>query len=65
MPRVKRLYVKYREQLKLSDFPNFHQSGSVMGMRERYYGDNALLVRCGSYVYNVTSNPEIYNDYAH
>lgn len=44
----------------LSRFPNFHKSGSITGMKRLYYGQNALLVRCGNYIYNVTSEPEIY-----
>jgi hypothetical protein len=47
--------------LGLSRFPNFHKSGSVRGMKKLYYGMNALLVRCGSFIYNVTSEPSIYN----
>ncbi len=27
---------------------------------KQYYGVAALLVRCGSYIYNVTSEPNIY-----
>lgn len=30
-----------------------------------YYGRDALLVRCGSYIYNVSSAPEIYYKVAH
>jgi hypothetical protein len=44
----------------LSNFPNFGPNGSVTGMRARYYGPDALLVRCGAYVYNVTGRPDIY-----
>jgi hypothetical protein len=29
-------------------------------MRKLYYGDKALLVRCGSYIYNVSGAPDIY-----
>ena len=29
-------------------------------MKKVYYGRDALLVRCGSYIYNVSSAPEIY-----
>lgn len=45
----------------LDDFPNFHKSGSIRGMKKLYYGKDALLVRCGSYIYNVTRQPDIYN----
>ena len=60
-PRVKFLTVKEGERLNIDRFPNFDRSGSVIGMRKHYYGNNALLVRCGSYIYNVSSEPEIYN----
>lgn len=30
-------------------------------MKKLYYGNDALLVRCGQYVYNVTNEPSIYN----
>ena len=56
--RVKYLNVKDGERLGIDKYPNFHRTGSIRGMKQRYYGDNALLVRCGSYIYNVTS--EIY-----
>ena len=49
------------ERLHIHDFPNFAKNGSIRGMKELYYGKNALLVRCGNYIYNVTSKPEIYN----
>ena len=29
----------------LSRFPNFHKSGSVRGMKKRYYGKDCLLVK--------------------
>lgn len=46
----------------LSEFPNFHKSGSIKGMKNKYYGKNALLIKRGEYIYNVTSSPEIYNN---
>lgn len=45
--------------------PNFHKTGNVAGMKQRYYGLNALLVRCGNYIYNVSSEPHIYHLLAH
>lgn len=62
--RVKILPVKYHDVFNMSRFPNFSKTGSVSGMRE-YYGRDALLVQCGSYIYNVTSEPEIYWKWAH
>lgn len=44
----------------LSDFPNFSVTGSVSGMKKQYYGKGAMLLRKGQYIYNVTSQPEIY-----
>jgi hypothetical protein len=49
----------------LDRFPNFSVTGSIKGMRKIYYGKDALLVRKGSYIYNVTSEPDIYNNHAH
>jgi len=58
MARVKIL----NEKMDLSAFPNFHKSGSVTGMKKLYYGKDALLVKSGNYIYNVSSEPGIYND---
>ena len=60
MPRVKTIKVNDRAAAKLSIFANFHKSGSIAGMKKQYYGKDALLVRCGQYVYNVTPQPDIY-----
>ena len=46
----------------LSIFPNFSASGSIRGMKNLYYGKNALLIRSGSYIYNVTK--EVYDFYS-
>lgn len=29
-------------------------------MKKLYYGKDALLVKCGNYIYNVSSEPSIY-----
>lgn len=60
MARVKYLYVKDGERVNIERFPNFHVSGSIRGMKEKFYGKNALLVQCGSYIYNVSKDPVIY-----
>lgn len=63
MARVR--YIKVAEGNRIgligSNLPSFHHTGSVRGMKKRFYGRYALLVRCGSYIYNVTSKPSIYN----
>ena len=55
--RTKRVSEEKGRQLNLSRFPNFHKSGSITGMKKLYYGKDALLVRCGDYIYNVSSEP--------
>jgi hypothetical protein len=65
MARVKYLPVAEGRSLNIENFPNFSASGCVKGMKEKYYGQDALLVKCGSYIYNVTERPEIYYGRAH
>jgi hypothetical protein len=72
MARVKYLSVKSSKAKELtgtdadpkSGLPNFHRSGSVKEMKNQFYGQDALLVQCGQWIYNVTSKPEIYHEYA-
>lgn len=58
--RTKTLYRCDAQKIDISRFPNFHITGSITGMKKLYYGKNALLVRCGSWIYNVSSEPEVY-----
>ena len=60
-PRVKTLPVKDRHKYYLGNCPSFSVTGSVTGMRAKFYGNNALLVRCGQYIYKVNEYPEIYH----
>jgi len=53
------------EKVDLSRFPNFSKTGSIKGMKDRYYGKDALLVKHGAYIYNVTSEPHIYFNLSH
>ena len=46
----------------LSIFPSFSKTGSIIGMKQKYYGMDALLIRCGNYIYKVTK--EVYNYYS-
>lgn len=62
IPPVKHMSVKDGERWNLSEFPNSPVTGSARGMREQFYGNDALLVRCGDYIYNVSSEPEIYEN---
>lgn len=63
--RVKYLYKKDGEEIGISSYPNFSATGSIKRMKKLYYGKDALLVRCGGYIYNVTYAPHIYFSYAH
>lgn len=63
MPRVKQL--NKNAPFDLSRYPNFSKTGSIKGMKKLYYGKNALLVKSGAYIYNVTSTPRIYENFAH
>ena len=62
MAKVKSMTREEGERYNISNYPNFHISGSVKGMKNLYYGKNCLLVKCGDYIYNVSSNEEIYNN---
>ncbi|HEZ7985995.1 MAG TPA: hypothetical protein RWO09_03550 [Ruminococcus sp.] len=62
MARTRYLPVRLGEKLHISAYPNFHKSGSIAGMKKLYYGEKALLVRCGSYIYKV---PQRIYDMAH
>ena len=63
--RVRRLKVKDGKILNIEKYPNFSATGSIKGMKDKFYGKDALLVRCGSCIYNVTSQPDIYYGRAH
>ena len=58
--KVRYLYKKDGIEFHIDNYPNFHKSGSVTGMKNKFYGKDALLVQCGDYIYNVTKNPHIY-----
>lgn len=60
MSKVRYLKVADGKRVNISQFPNFSATGSIAGMKKKYYGEDALLVRCGSWIYNVTSRPDIY-----
>lgn len=60
--RTKYINVADGKRVNISQYPNFHKSGSIAGMKNLYYGKDALLVRCGEWIYKVPQ--EIY-DMAH
>ena len=63
MPRVKYLHPTDAARLGLNDLhlPNFHITGSIIGMKKQFYRQDALLVRSGTFIYYVSSHPEIYD----
>jgi hypothetical protein len=63
--KTKTIYTADYHTVDLSRFPNFHKTGSIAGMKRLYYGRNALLVRCGSFIYNVSAASSIYHNLAH
>lgn len=58
--RVKGMTIEQGKRVKIDRFPTFHITGSIRGMK-RLYGYDCLLVRVGSYIYNVTAEPQIYH----
>jgi len=50
---------------KLYTCPNFHRTGSIIGMKKMYYGMDSLLVKSGSYIYNVSAYPDIWSKHSH
>ena len=59
MARVKYMTKDQAAQCNLDSYPSFGPNGNVAGMKKKYYGKDALLVRSGAYVYHVPA--EIYN----
>lgn len=58
MPIVRYMNKEQKKIYNLSQYPNFSVTGSIQGMKEKYYGKDALLVRSGSWIYKVP--PEVY-----
>lgn len=56
MARVRYMDKEMKKQYNLEQYPNFSSTGSVRGMKEKYYGKNALLVRSGSWIYKVPAS---------
>lgn len=63
--RVKTLNMEDYTKCHLEDFPSSMVNGSVLGMKMQYWGMDAKVVRCGQYYFNVSSEPKIYDEYAH
>lgn len=66
--RIKYLKVADGKKYHIENFPCCHVTGSIKGMKRDFWGKNVLLVKCGSYIYNVFGSPYgsfIYYDRAH
>jgi len=59
--KTKTISVTEGRNMGIEKLPNFSKTGSVTGMKNKYYGKDALLVKCGLYIYNCTERPDIYN----
>ncbi len=57
--RIKTISVKNEDARQLMKFPNSHVSG------RKHYGKDALLVRCGAYIYDVSLKPVLYYESAY
>lgn len=53
MPRVRYMNKTEKQIYNLSQYPNFSATGSITGMKKKYYGEDALLVRSGAWIYKV------------
>ena len=58
--RTRKMTIEQGRRVGIDRFPNFHNSRSVRGMKRLYYGRDCLVIRCGSYIYNVSAEPRIY-----
>ena len=59
--KTKRARKTPENEALLEQFPNAGPHPNVTGMKNKYYGINALCVMCGPYLYNVTR--EIYDQF--
>lgn len=60
---MRTLYIRKKDydNTILSKCPSAGPHPNITGMKEKYWGKDALCIKCGSYVYLVTE--EIYNKY--
>lgn len=55
--KTKTISIKHRDSGIVRSCPNFSRTGSIAGMKRQFYGKDAKLIRCGSWIYNVTNSP--------
>lgn len=56
--RVRRMTKDEGTIWQIAQYPNFSVTGNIEGMKNKYYGKDALLVRCGAWIYHVP--PKVY-----
>jgi len=61
--KTKTLNRRDGEAVNISRFPSFSVTGNITGMKSLYYGKDALLVRCGSYIYHVGNMATVYKEH--
>ena len=60
--KTKYIFVDTAERFKLGDkFPSAGPRPNITGMRNNYWGEHALIIKAGIYIYNLTSDPELFN----
>lgn len=55
--KTKTMSVKDRRAGIVQSCPSFSATGSIAGMKRKFYGKEAKLIRCGSWIYNASANP--------
>ena len=55
------LTIKRAKQLgvteqQLGEYPNFSATGSIIGMKKKFYGEDAKLIRYRGYIYKVPTD---------
>lgn len=56
MGKIKYTSVKNYNRLSLGAFPSAGPGASVKGMRDKYWGRDAYILKCGQYFYKVDSD---------
>ncbi len=57
--KTKSIPVGHRDAFRLDGLPNFSRTGSITGMKRRFYGLDAKLMRRGRWIYNCTTTEAI------
>lgn len=47
---------------RLENFPNAGPNPNIQGMRNLYWGKDALVIKCGAYAYNISRDPAFFTN---